>query len=788
MPGLETPTKLNVSQGVRLYTRLFLGLCLFIGGSSIALAILFTTVLQDTETEQLAGDCQETISSLPFTANQAGRIYCFAAALTGSGAVTVAADNITIDGLALRGARNITEYAAWRDAMAVTGISIQGRANTTIKNTDVNGIISIGAVNNAAAASPGTIVRNSTMKSFLISGQGPVWILDNIVHAINGTGRTKIIAGVDKPAPGTVAQSDYVISGNAILSDDTLQNDEPSFGWLYRSPQMIISNNYFYATEASSGLLKDFMRVRDDSSFGYIENNMWGYRPGWYTGDSGNGSTNGEASPLHIAASADGPLYPRNNVFRNNMFRNYSGQAFMTQGWGRGNSFTNNVFVGNSRGLSTYPGQAGLPNNAFIHNTFVNFSTTSGAVLIDTKTELQGQNASTITFNNNLVVNTVGQRLMQCDHEGNVALTGAKNMYYGVGTFLSCFEGSSAVKNQNPGFINATRDEGGDFHVAYCSDPDDYRGAYPCNLPGQSVPAVPQNLVGAVLPDDRPDGIDLTWAPARDDQGVAKYLVERAVDGGSMQAVTTGLGPGILGPGMVDFNIQRGHTYTYRVRSVDGQGNASEWSLPTAVTYPLAPSSPDPTRSVIGSQISAVTAPVILGNTSYQDATDPSLWPKFTVEVKDAAGTPLPQAAVTIDFSQAAVRLWNYQRPGVTLNCSAKTLTVQTDDSGRATFLPQFGGYHLASSAVRVLVDGVTLGTVAAVSSDITGESGTNPLDLSRVLSVRYGSCAEASTCTNFDTVSSFADFNRDRVVNAVDMGMFNSARFVSGTKASYCP
>lgn len=229
------------------------------------------------------------------------------------------------------------------------------------------------------------------------------------------------------------------------------------------------------------------------------------------------------------------------------------------------------------------------------------------------------------------------------------------------------------------------------------------------------------------------------------------------------------------------------HVLTAVARDAAGFTTTSN-SVTVNVQNIVSPGVPSPAYSIIGSQTGTLYKPVILGTTTYATTIDPPVWPKFVIEVKDNAGTSLPNKTVSIDFSNAAIKLWNYQRSGVAVNCSTKKLTVQTDSLGRASFVPQFGKYNNTSTAVDVSVDGISLGKVAAASSDLDGANATNPVDLSRFLAVSFSTCTNSSTCSSFNTVSAQADYNRDGLVNAVDLSLFNAAKFVSDTKANYCP
>lgn len=229
-------------------------------------------------------------------------------------------------------------------------------------------------------------------------------------------------------------------------------------------------------------------------------------------------------------------------------------------------------------------------------------------------------------------------------------------------------------------------------------------------------------------------------------------------------------------------------THVLTAVSRDAAGNSTTSSPVTVnVQNAAVPAAPSAARSIIGSQIGSLSKPVILGTTSHSAVANPGTWPKFVVEVRDDAGLQLPNKTVTIDFANAGVKLWNYQRSGVTLSCAAKTLSVQTDETGRVSLVPQFGKYNNASTAVSVRVDGVTLGTVAATSADLDGNSGTNPIDLSKFLSVSFSSCINSLTCATFGTASAQVDYNRDGQVNPVDQSLFLAASFVSDTKANYC-
>ena len=95
--------------------------------------------------------------------------------------------------------------------------------------------------------------------------------------------------------------------------------------------------------------------------------------------------------------------------------------------------------------------------------------------------------------------------------------------------------------------------------------------------------------------------------------------------------------------------------------------------------------------------------------------------PGFNVIVRDVNNIPIPNSAVSLNFSNAPnSRLRQTQESGSTINCGAKIITRITNASGLARFAPRFGG-HDNGNVVLITADGVVLGLVPARSPDVDG-------------------------------------------------------------------
>jgi len=159
----------------------------------------------------------------------------------------------------------------------------------------------------------------------------------------------------------------------------------------------------------------------------------------------------------------------------------------------------------------------------------------------------------------------------------------------------------------------------------------------------------------------------------------------------------------------------------------------------------------------------------------------------FVVNVKTTGGTPIQNALVKLDFSDAIsganCGLYSTQPSGLTLSCAGHYVERYTDANGNATFTPRFGGQSAQSwpnNRVRLWVgagnDQAEI-WIPAISTDMDRDGKTGLSDYSLYTS------AYNTPGYYFD-----ADFDHDGVTYS-DLGDFAifSAAFGSGTY-SFCP
>jgi len=96
--------------------------------------------------------------------------------------------------------------------------------------------------------------------------------------------------------------------------------------------------------------------------------------------------------------------------------------------------------------------------------------------------------------------------------------------------------------------------------------------------------------------------------------------------------------------------------------------------------------------------------------------------PGFDVYVRDAQGQPVV-GSVTVQFagSGTGIRPFLAQNPGVTVDCTQRTLTTTTDANGHAVMVPRFGHFSL-SPQIPVFANGQFLRFVEARSPDYDGD------------------------------------------------------------------
>ena len=117
----------------------------------------------------------------------------------------------------------------------------------------------------------------------------------------------------------------------------------------------------------------------------------------------------------------------------------------------------------------------------------------------------------------------------------------------------------------------------------------------------------------------------------------------------------------------------------------------------------------------------------------------------YRVRIVDVSNTPLAFTVVTLDFSQANVRLLGDDRAGTTVDCAAKTISRTTDLDGVAVFAPRFCG-STSGDDVLVHAEGVWLRRVPARSTDVDADGTTGLQDLTRVARNLFGGSTDTST------------------------------------------
>lgn len=97
-------------------------------------------------------------------------------------------------------------------------------------------------------------------------------------------------------------------------------------------------------------------------------------------------------------------------------------------------------------------------------------------------------------------------------------------------------------------------------------------------------PAVPANGLSLSCRSKQ----NLVWLPVTDESGIAEYQaqIERSVDG-STWAKTSGSPKTGLSDKSVEMPVECGWQYRWRVRAIDGKGNASAWSAWSRFSIPL---------------------------------------------------------------------------------------------------------------------------------------------------------------------------------------------------------
>jgi fibronectin type 3 domain-containing protein len=241
-------------------------------------------------------------------------------------------------------------------------------------------------------------------------------------------------------------------------------------------------------------------------------------------------------------------------------------------------------------------------------------------------------------------------------------------------------------------------------------------------------PSAPPSLTGAALTE--PARVELVWAPAGDDTGVAAYRVYRNGAHVGTTAATT----------WTNTAVTSGATYTYVVRALDAAGSMGDASPPFTVTMPdiAAPSAPGvPTGQALASpQRIDLTWPAATDNvavTAYEISRDGALLAiaagntysdtsvgsaatyVYTVVALDAAGNRGP--------ASAPVTVTSLDSVAPTTPASLAAAAAHGPDRVELTWA--VSGDDLGVAGYEVLRSGVLLATVVSTGYvDTTAQQG----------------------------------------------------------------
>ncbi len=246
--------------------------------------------------------------------------------------------------------------------------------------------------------------------------------------------------------------------------------------------------------------------------------------------------------------------------------------------------------------------------------------------------------------------------------------------------------------------------------------------------------------------------VDVSWSPATDNVGVARYEIRRALGSGSSSVIATSVTTTYR-----DATAAPGTTYNYSVRAIDAAGNASATSSNAAVTTPQAQTPPPPTGDT-----TAPTAPSNLRGTAVSATQVDLAWNASS----DAGGSGLrgynvyrnggssplnasPLSAPTYgDTGRAASTTYTYQVEAVdgSGNKSAKTSVSVT------TPAPTQGGDTTAPAAPTNL-------KVTAVGPTTVALSWTAPIGELGVLRYEVRRAPKGGSSTAIATISGLTSY-----------------------------
>jgi len=175
---------------------------------------------------------------------------------------------------------------------------------------------------------------------------------------------------------------------------------------------------------------------------------------------------------------------------------------------------------------------------------------------------------------------------------------------------------------------------------------------------------------------------------------------------------------------------------------------------------------PDPRFSTID--------PVAVGTNSGAATPQVPGTPGYDVVVRDVSNAPLAGVTVTLNYSVSAMKVYQTQNAGTTVNCPAKSISRVTNGAGAVVFGPRTGKFNNANT-VEVSANGVVLGNVRGRSTDIDGLGGQVALGDLSLFAAAYG------------TVNQETDFDVSGGVTGLgDFSIFSSE--YAGVILVYCP
>lgn len=148
--------------------------------------------------------------------------------------------------------------------------------------------------------------------------------------------------------------------------------------------------------------------------------------------------------------------------------------------------------------------------------------------------------------------------------------------------------------------------------------------------------------------------------------------------------------------------------------------------------------------------------------------------PGFDVVVKDVTNGPLAGVTVTLNYAVSAMKVYQTQNAGTTVNCPAKSISRVTNGAGAVVFAPRSGKFNNANT-VEVSANGVVLGSVKGRSTDIDGLGGQTALGDFALFSIAFGNINQE---TDFDVSGGATGLG--------DFGIFSTE--FGGPILVYCP